>query len=202
MRLHYSPASPYVRKVLATAIELGLDGGIALVPTQVWDPDSDLPSVNPLGKVPALELDDGGVLYDSPVICEFLAAQVAQPALYPPPGPARWTMLRRAALADGILDAAVGRVVEERRRPQEFCYQGWCERLSAAVERALDVFEAEMAELPALDYATLTLAVALGYLDFRFAERDWRPGRPALAAWNADFSGRPSLVRTQPKEAG
>ncbi len=202
MRLHYSPASPYVRKVLVTAIELGLDDGITLVPSQVWDPDSDLPSVNPLGKVPALELDDGGVLYDSPVICEFLAAQVTQPALYPPPGPARWTMLRRAALADGMLDAAVGRVVEEHRRPQEFRYQGWCERLSAAVERALDVFEAEVAELPTLDYATLTLAVALGYLDFRFAESDWRPGRPVLAAWNADFSGRPSLVRTQPKEAG
>ena len=202
MRLQYSPSSPFGRKVLATAIELGLDEGIELEPTQVWDPASAVPDVNPLGKVPALELDDGSVLYDSPVICEYLAAQVSEPLLYPPPGPARWTMLRRAALADGILDAAVGQVMEERRRPQEFCYQGWCDRLAAAVERALDTFEAEVTELPALDYAALTLGVALGYLDFRFAARDWRPGRPNLEAWNTKFARRPSMVRTIPEDAG
>jgi glutathione S-transferase len=202
MRLSYSPASPYVRKVLATAIELGLDQRLELKPTQVWHPDSDIPSVNPLGKVPALELDDGSVLYDSPVICEYLDAQVPDPVLYPPPGPARWTMLRRAALADGILDAAVGQLVEERRRPPEFRYQGWCDRLSAARNRALDVFEAEVSELPGLDYAALTLAVALGYLDFRFAADDWRPARPGLTAWYADISRRPSLVRTVPQDAG
>jgi glutathione S-transferase len=202
MRLRYSPSSPFVRKVMATAIELGLEERLELQPTQVWDPASDLSKVNPLGKVPALELADGCVLYDSPVICEYLAAEVSEPVLFPPPGPARWTMLRRAALADGMLDAAVGQVVEQRRRPSEFVYQGWCQRLAAAVERTLDVFEAEAADLGALDYATLTLAVALGYLDFRFAERDWRPGRPQLTAWNTEFSQRPSLARTLPQEAG
>ena len=200
MRLRFSPSSPFVRKVMATAIELGLEVRLELQPTQVWDPASDLPKVNPLGKVPALELADGSVLYDSPVICEYLAAEVSEPVLFPPPGPARWTMLRRAALADGILDAAVGQVVETRRRPSEFVYQGWCQRLADAVERALDAFEAEVSELPGLDYATLTLGVALGYLDFRFAERDWRPGRPALEAWNAEFSRRPSLARTVPQD--
>ena len=200
MRLHYSSSSPFVRKVMATAIELGLEGGIELQPTQVWDPASDLSKVNPLGKVPALRLVDGSVLYDSPVICEYLAAQVPEPALFPPAGPARWTMLRRAALADGILDAAVGQVVEQRRRPSEFVYAGWCQRLAAVVERALDTFEAEVSDLPRLDYATLTLGVALGYLDFRFAERDWRPGRPALEAWNVEFARRPSLARTVPQD--
>ena len=108
MKLYFSGASPYVRKVQVTAIETGLDAKIEHVPITVGPtkPDPSYGAENPLYKVPTLVTDGGEVLYDSPVICEYLDAQGSGPALFPAPGKARWTALRRQALADGILDAA------------------------------------------------------------------------------------------------
>ena len=200
MKLRYSPASPYVRKVMITAIETGLDGRIEIVPTSVWDPATDIAGDNPLGKVPALITDGGEVLYDSPVICEYLDSLHDGAKLFPPSGGARWTALRRQALADGILDAAVGRLLEGKR-PDGERSDAWMARLATTIGRALDAFEDEADALG--DAATIghvAIGCALGYLDFRFADDHWRSGRPALADWYEVFAQRRSVIATMPKD--
>ena len=200
MKLRYSPASPYVRKVMITAIETGLDGRIEIVPTSVWDPATDIAGDNPLGKVPALITDGGEVLYDSPVICEYLDSLHDGAKLFPPSGGARWTALRRQALADGILDAAGGRLLEGKR-PDGERSDAWTARLAAAIGRALDALEDEADAMG--DAATIghvAVGCALGYLDFRFADDHWRSGRPALADWYEVFAQRRSVIATMPKD--
>jgi glutathione S-transferase len=200
MKLRYSPTSPYVRKVSVTAIELGLAGRIERIPTDTQDRDSGIGEQNPLGKVPALILDDGGVLYDSPVICEYLDSLHDGPKLFPAEGPERWTALRQQALGDGILDAAILRMLEMVRRPEKLRWQGWIAHQTAKVTRALDQFEAESATLAdPLTIGHITAGCALGYLDFRVPETDWRDGRPKLAAWYENFTQRPALRETVPQ---
>ena len=200
MKLRYSPTSPYVRKVSVTAIELGLAGRIERIPTDTQDRDSGIAEQNPLGKVPALILDDGGVLYDSPVICEYLDSLHDGPKLFPAEGPERWTALRQQALGDGILDAAILRMLEMVRRPEKLRWQGWIAHQTAKVTRALDQFEAEAATLSGpLTIGHITAGCALGYLDFRVPETDWRDGRPKLAAWYENFTQRPALRETVPQ---
>ena len=200
MKLRYSATSPYVRKVSVTAIELGLGERIERVPTDTQDRNSGIAEHNPLGKVPALILDDGGVLYDSPVICEYLDSLHDGPRIFPAEGPARWTALRQQALGDGILDAAILRMLEMVRRPEEFRWEGWIDHQTAKVARAVDRFEAEVAALEGpLTIGRITAGCALGYLDFRAPELDWRAGRPKLATWHEDFAQRPSMQETTPK---
>ena len=200
MKLRHSPTSPYVRKVSVTAIELGLAGRIERIPTDTQDRDSGIAEQNPLGKVPALILDDGGVLYDSPVICEYLDSLHNGPKLFPAEGPERWTALRQQALGDGILDAAILRMLEMVRRPEKLRWQGWIAHQTAKVTRALDQFEAESATLAdPLTIGHITAGCALGYLDFRVPETDWRDGRPKLAAWYENFTQRPALRETVPQ---
>jgi len=200
MKLRYSPTSPYVRKVSVTAIELGLAERIERVPTDTQDRNSGIAEHNPLGKVPALILDDGGLLYDSPVICEYLDSLHDGPRLFPAEGPERWTALRRQALGDGILDAAILRMIETRRRPEDLRWQRWIAHQTAKITRALDQFEADAADLegpPTI--GQITAGCALGYLNFRFPELDWRTGRTKLAAWYENFAQRPSMRETAPK---
>lgn len=198
MRLRYSPTSPYVRKVTATAHELGLFDRLELVPTNAWDPASDLPADNPLGKVPTLLLDDGEVLYDSPVICAYLDA-LAGHRLLPASGPERWRVLRNEALADGVLDAAVLIFIERNKRP-EGERSAWWEQLQLdTVNRAVDALERYAADFGAsADLGQLTAACALGYLDFRLPELAWRSGHPALERWFGEFAARPALQATTP----
>jgi len=202
MKLRYSPTSPYVRKVTVTAHETGLHDRIERVPTVTTDPASGLAKDNPLGKVPTLITDAGESLIDSPVICEYLDSLHKGSKLVPA-GPARWTALRREALADGILDAAVSRM-QESRRPANEQSPAWIEKQKTVIGRALDAFEVEADRLGdpagAVDIGQITIAVALGYLDFRFAGDDWRKGRPRLAAWYERFSRRPAMVATVPKD--
>ncbi len=200
MKLRHPPTSPYVRNVSVTAIELGLAGRIARIPTDSQDRDSGIAEHNPLGKVPALILDDGGVLYDSPVICEYLDSLHDGPKLFPAEGPERWTALRQQALGDGILDAAILHMLEMVRRPEKLRWQGWIAHQTAKVTRALDQFEAEAATLAGpLTIGDITAGCALGYLDFRVPETDWRDGRPKLAAWYEKFAQRPAMRETVPK---
>jgi glutathione S-transferase len=204
MKLRYSTTSPYVRKVTVTAHETGLHDKITRIPTITSDPASGLSKDNPLGKVPALILDDGSVLIDSPVICEYLDSLHAGARVVPPDGTARWTALRREALADGILDAAVLRLVEGRRPANEQS-PAWIEKQKTVIGRALDAFEAEADKLgepgaAAVDIGRITIGVALGYLDFRFAGDDWRKSRPKLARWYERFAQRPSMIATVPKD--
>ncbi len=204
MKLRYSPTSPYVRKVSVTAIALGLGARIERVPTDTQDRESGLAEHNPLAKVPALILDDGGVLYDSPVICEYLDSLHDGPPMFPAAGPARWTALRQQALGDGILDAAILRMLELVRRPEKLRWQGWIGHQTAKVARALDQFELEAAGLEGplegpLTIGRITAGCALGYLDFRAPELEWRAGRPKLAAWYQDFAERPAMQETAPQ---
>ncbi len=200
MRLRYSPTSPYVRKVTTTAHELGLFDRLELIPTNAWDPASDLPKDNPLGKVPTLLLDDGEVLYDSPVVCAYLDS-LAGDLLLPVSGAARWQTLRNEALADGVLDAAV-LVFIERGKRDEGQRSAWWEQLQLdAVARALDAMEGYADGFGAEpDLGQLTFACALGYLDFRFPEVGWRQGRANLDSWYATFASRPSLQATIPRD--
>ncbi|MBX6321678.1 MAG: glutathione S-transferase N-terminal domain-containing protein [Rhodospirillaceae bacterium] len=200
MKLRYSPTSPYVRKVTVVALETGLDGRIERIPTSTADPKSGLAEQNPLGKVPTLVTDDGTVLFDSPVICEYLDSLHDGRKLIPPSGPARWTVLRQQALADGVLDAAVLRVGESRR-PKTEQSPAFLEKQKTVIARALDAFEREVDTLPAEPtLGTITLGVALGYLDFRWASDAWRTGRPKLARWYEAFAQRPSMLATVPKD--
>ena len=200
MKLRYSATSPYVRKVTTTAHETGLESRIERVPAAVWAPDTDIAKDNPLGKVPALITGEGEVLYDSPVICEYLDSLHKGPKLFPAAGTARWNALKLQALADGILDAAILRRLESQR-PSAQQSQAWLARQAAAVKRGMDALEAEAASWgDALTIGQIAAGCACGYLDFRFGQEDWRPGRPMLAAWYKRFARRPSMQATAPSE--
>ncbi len=201
MKLSYSGTSPYVRKVLVSAHELGLADRLELVDTFVWDPATDHGNVNPLGKVPALTLDDGTVLYDSPVICEYLDAMVPAVVLFPAPGEPRWKALYFQALADGVADAGVLRLLESRREENEKSPK-WIERQSTVIKRGLDKLESEVDILSGgpLTIGQISVACALGWAIFRNSEEEVWGGRPKLKAWFEKFSERPSMVKTAPKE--
>lgn len=200
MQLRYSPTSPFVRKVMVVALETCLTEDINLVPTNVWEPDTDIQIHNPLGKVPTLVTEGGEVLYDSPVVCEYLDSLHDGVKLFPPAGGARWTALRRQALGDGILDAAVLRFLEIKRPPDERS-DAWAGRQKLVIERALNGLEEEAGELSGtMDIGKLTIGVALGYLDFRFAGDNWRAGRTALSDWFDGVNRRPPMTGTVPKD--
>ena len=200
LKLRYSTTSPYVRKVSVTIHECGLENQVEKHMTNPWAPDTDLPTTNPLGKVPALTTESGDVLFDSPVICEFLDSLGSTPKLFPEGGSERWKALRLQALGDGILDAAIGRLLEGRRAP-ELQSSAVSDRFAAAVERALDTLEGQVDDLTnGFQIGQVTVACALEYLDFRFASDDWRASRPKLTAWHESVSSRPSLQQTVPFE--
>ena len=152
---------------------------------------------HPLGKIPALERDDGPALYDSRVICRFLDDRAAA-NLYP--AQRLWEVLTLEATADGIMDAAVLMVYESRVRPEENRFAPWVDGQWAKIGRALDALDQRwLSHLNGpLDMGQIAVGVALGYLDFRHADRGWRSGRPGLAAWAAVFAERPSMVATRP----
>jgi len=200
VKLRFAATSPYVRKVAVLLHETGQFADVELVPTQVWDPATDIAADNPLGKVPALILDDGTVLFDSPVICEYLDAQHDGETLFPAPGPERWAALRLQALADGGLDALLLRRMEGLREPAQQS-ESWIARQTAAADRCFDVLEQETAALDGtLSIGTITVGCLLGYRDFRFDGDGWRKGRPKLAAWYETFAQRPSMLATVPKD--
>ncbi|MEX6724620.1 glutathione S-transferase N-terminal domain-containing protein [Parapedomonas caeni] len=202
MQLFYSATSPYVRKVVVAAMLRGLDDRLERVTVNAHASPPALLAANPLSKVPALITDDGRSLVDSPVICAFLDSLGEAPPLTPA-GPDRWRVERLHALADGITDAAVlGRM--EAMRPEEAARGEHRARLWSAVVRTLDLLEGEAAMLdeattPAQwTIGTVALACALGYLDFRYGDRDWRAGRPGLAAWDEAVRRHPVFVATEP----
>ncbi len=193
MQLFYSPTSPYTRKVVVTAYETGLIDRMTFVTTQANVAESPVTEVNPLGKVPTLILDGGEVLYDSPVICEYLDGLHDGIPLFPRAGGSRWTALRRQALGDGIMDAAVARRIEGLR-PEGQRSADLMGRQAEKIERALDVLEDEVAEFEAeITIGQIAVACALGYLDLRFPNVCWSTGRPDLGDWYAGFCKRRSM---------
>jgi glutathione S-transferase len=201
LRLRYSPASPFVRKVLVFAHEAGIADRIERISTDVWAEDTDLYRDNPLGKVPAL-LSDDGTFIGSTLCCDYLDALHGGRRLIPIEPRERWPVLQLHALADGVMEAAVARVVEALRRPKTLVYQGNIDRQTAKIARTLDAVETQARSLgDRVDLATITLACAVGYLDFRLPDLDWRRGRGAIALWYAGFEARPSMTATTPRLA-
>lgn len=197
MQLFYSPTSPYARKVRIAMLERGLDAGVEVVSVSPFE-NPVLAAANPLSKIPALVLDDGQALYDSPVICEYLDSLGAAPRLIPEDGDARWTTLRLQALADGVLDAAFSMVME-RRRPEPEQSQEWLGRWQASILRALAAADLEPAtRTGTLNLGQVTLACALGYLDFRHATIGWQGVAPGLVGWFEDWKSRSSFAATTP----
>ena len=200
MRLYSSATSPFVRKVLVLIHEVRITG-IDLVPVSgtAVAPGTMPVDHNPLGKIPALVLDDGRTLFDSRVICRWLDDH-AGAGLYPA-APQLWNTLTLEALADGILEAAVLMVYESRLRPEELRFAPWIEGQWAKVDRALDALENVW--IPHLagpsDIGQIAVGAALGYLDFRHDARNWRKDRPSLTRWYQGFSARPSMQATVPQ---
>lgn len=195
MKLYQAPASPYARKVVMTAHELGLLSKIEL---KLTSPQSDdaYGKVNPVHRIPALELDDGLVLFDSRVICEYLDS-IGGNKLFPPSGPARFRVLKLQAMADGLCDAAVPRRQETLRAPERQSKEFLASR-ERMIRQVCDAWEATVDQLQGLNIGTIAVAAALGYLDFRFPGDEWRKTRPKLAAWHAEAAKRPAYQATIP----
>ncbi|MCA0241590.1 MAG: glutathione S-transferase [Proteobacteria bacterium] len=196
MKLLFSPNSPFVRKCLVSAHELGLSARIELLPSNAHpvNRDAAIIAVNPLGKVPTFFADDGSVLYDSRVICEYLDDLAGGGRLFPPSGPARWAALRLQALADGVLEAALLARYEEVARPESLRWPEWRSAQLDKAHTTLQALERDTAALQGrVDIGTLSLACMLWYLDLRFADFGWRQRYPAVAAWAQAFGQRPSL---------
>ncbi len=201
MILHWSPRSPYVRKVMIAVHELGLLDRVRTVRTVAGGttPHRELMKINPVGKIPTLELPDGTAIYDSPVILEYLDTLHDGPKLYPAAWPERLTALRRHALGQGMLDSALPLLAESFRPPErqsEPHMALWRCKLVACVD-ALE-HEAEALASSGFTVGHLTIGVALAYLDFRFSSLAWRDGHPALSAWHESFNARPSVAANMP----
>jgi glutathione S-transferase len=201
MKLYASGPSPFVRKVQVVAHEVGLIGQVqtVLVQTSPVAPDAELGRKNPLGKIPALELPSGEVLYDSHVIALYLAESAGNTGLLPAQGAARYTALRLEALADGILDAGILVRYEGLLRPAELRWPAWVDAQAKKIYAALDALEAEVSGFAnRVDLGTLSVACALAWLEFRAPVPGLRDGRPALFAWHDQFCTRPSMQATVP----
>lgn len=199
MQLYANSASPFCRKVDIVLRETGQRDDVTDVAAigHPTDPEKMPTDINPVGKIPVLTRDDGPAIYDSRVICKYLNDRV-DGLLYP--AGQIYEVLTLEATGDGICDAAVLMVYEGRSRPESAQYAPWVEGQWARVARALDVLEAQW--MPLLDgplnAGQIAVAAALGYLDFRHSDRNWRDGHDALADWYATFAERPSMKATQP----
>lgn len=201
MILHWSPKSPFVRKVMVAAHEKGLVDRIERVrnPVAMTKPNSELMLVNPLSKLPTLELPEGIVLQDSGVICAYLDALEGPATLFPHEGTAYWRDLGRHALVNGLLEVLV-LLRNERERPDGARSQPHIDAFEVKKAAALR----EIASWPlepcgqTIDIVQVTTGCLLGYLDFRFADEDWRGACPTLAQWYQTFAARPSAIATVP----
>jgi glutathione S-transferase len=200
LTLRNSPSSPFVRKVRIAASVLGLDREIGLAPADTMNASDTVRLQNPLGKIPALVLEDGAVLFDSRVILEYLDHRAGGGRIIPTDVDARLAALRLQALADGMMDASVLLVYEGRWRAPERHEPKWIEHQAGKVERTLAALEAAPPALsPTPDVGQIALACALGYRDFRFGEA-WRRDHPRLVAWLDRFAARvPAFAATAPQ---
>ncbi len=199
MKLYTNPASPFARKALIIAHELGLKlDVIKTIPAG----NEEFRRINPLGKIPALVLDDGSVLIDSPVICEYLN-HVGGGKFFPGmsiwrQNSGRWKALGLQALADGIGDAAVALVVDRKLPPEKQNETASGAATGAVINSALDALErVTFAKDPTI--GEIAVGCALGYVDFRLSALEWRASRPKLAEWYAKFSQFQSMLATAPK---
>src|SRR6476659_7803364 len=198
LTLRHSPSSPFVRKIRIGASVLGLDHEIRIEPADTMNPADSVRQQNPLGKIPALVLEDGTVLFDSRVILDYLDHRAGGGRIVPTDAGARFSALRLQALADGLMDASVLLVYEGRWRPAERHEPKWVDHQADKVARALAALEASPPALTAPpDVGQIALACALGYRDFRF-EGKWRGDHPRLVDWLEGFAVRvPAFAATK-----
>ena len=202
MKLYYSPASPYARKVLVIAHETGLIERIEVISTNPFD-DEAFRATNPLGKVPALVTGDGPALFDSPVICDYLDSLHAGRQMVPERGTERYRVLRQHAIAQGITDAALlarQQWMRDQKLEQPLPDDWWHRRQYDTVFAGMSQLEKEIKQLETRpNLGTIAVACALEYWDFRFADHPWREKCPKLAEWLNIFAERPSMVATRPE---
>ncbi len=204
LRLIASLTSPYVRKVRIVMAEKRIDCQLEL--EDVWSPDTRIQDSNPLGKVPCLIMEDGGAVFDSRVIVEYLDTMTPIGKLIPSAGRERAEVRTWEALADGVLDAAVLARLEQTQRPPEQQSQKWIDRQMSKVDAALKAMSNGLNDKPWCNGHTYSLAdiatgCALGYLDFRFPHIDWRGRYPNLAKLNEKLAARQSFIDTAPPKA-
>ena len=204
MKLYWSPRSPFARKVMVFAHEAGLAGRIEAVRTLVsmTSPNRELMRVNPLGKIPTLVTDDGTVLFDSLVICEYLDSLHGGARLFPQVSQKRWLALRWHALGNNMLDNLVpwrNEVLRPKPQQSPEVLAGF----ELKIRSSLEFLDKEAAALDAasLGIGHVAIACALGYIDFRFPELDWRNGHSKITAWYESFAQRPSIRNTMPVDA-
>jgi glutathione S-transferase len=200
MKIFYSATSPFVRKCLICAHELGLFDRLELIPSTAHpvNRDRSLVALNPLGKIPTLVTDEGAVLYDSRVICEYLNS-LGDGRLLPAHASARWSVLVDQSLADGIMDAAILTRYETAVRPETLRWNDWVSGQLDKVSCGLAAIEPRARGLgERIDLGTVALGCALGYLDFRYAALGWRETYPDTAVWFDRFGKRDSMMSTRP----
>jgi len=201
MKLMHAALSPFVRKVRIAAMELGLNDRIELVPV-VSSPvamNPELTKLNPLGKLPALVTDDGDLLFDSPVIVDYLDALAGGGKVIPPKGPARWQAKRTEAICDGLCDAAILVRYETALRPEPLRWPEWIASQMAKVTQSLDALEGQSWTFDDnFDVGKISVVCALGYLDVRYPDLGWRKRCETLARWYEKTAKRPSVEATKP----
>lgn len=178
-------------------IEKGLEDKVEFVQVNPLENPRALLAVNPLGTVPALVTDTGMAICDSTVICEYLDGLSAKHPLFPTNPLPRFQALGLAALADGVMDAAVHCVIEGRK-PEQQRSPEWIARKESAIKRTLALLAPHASGSEPLSIGTINLAVALAYVSFRLPHIDWRATHPQLAEWLDAFSERISMVKTKP----
>lgn len=198
MKLLYSPASPFARKVRVLVHEKGSADKVSYVPTTTMDNPAELLSANPLGRIPTLIMPNGRNVIESDVICAFLDDLLPGRKLIPAESAAHWDCLYRQGLGDGVMESAV-RLIQEKNRPENERSLLWMSRWKDAIIRSVVTLEAgvkESAQEP--DLGDIAIACAFGYIDFRHKEIDWRSHAPRLAAWYAAISARASFMESNP----
>jgi glutathione S-transferase len=200
MKLLWSSRSPFVRKVVVVAHELGIADRIELQRVNVTASatNAEVMHLNPLNKIPTLLLDDGSVMIDSPVIAEYLDETYGKGELFARDTARRWQVRQLHALGDGIMNFNIARLGETARG--ENASDAFASAFLAKTKATLDVLEQETEQLELLSIGSIAVAVALAHLDFRFADDAWRDKRPKLAAWHARFAARPSMQATMPED--
>jgi len=202
MKLHFNPASPFVRMVTVTARELGIIDQIEEVPTGEFLPikvNAQVQADNPLGRIPALVTDHGHSIYDSRVICEYLCHHAGDKDLLPDEPVKRFRLLTLQSLAVGLMDSGVALRYETGLRPAEKQWPDWIERQKERLATALDDLEANWkTELSSVNCGSIAVGCLLGYLDFRYGDMGWRDNRPNLATFYEGFAKRPSMMQTMP----
>jgi len=202
MKLFYSTASPYARKVVIAAREAGVLDQIEIISTNASPVDRNINIVaaNPTGKIPTLVLDDGTAIFDSRVICEYFESLGEAPVLYPSDGNSNLTAQTLHALGDGILDAALLARYETFMRPEELRWDGWTKGQQDKIHSSLDYLEKGQIDFlnGPMTIGHIAIACAISYLEFRQIIEDWRDGNPNLARWYDGFSKLENMKATEP----